>query len=1128
MTFAHLATRSLRHYWRTHAAVAFGVAAGVAVLAGSLVVGASVRESLFSIATSRLGAVSVVAGAIQPFPEGLSDRLAAGAGVPATPVLALTGAVTHESSSRRAGAVNVYGVDDRFFAFHGVQVASPVRSEVLLSTDLAIELGAIEGDAIIARLARPTDIPVDSLHGRKDEAGRAVRLSMKGILGRHQMGDFSLSPTQAPARSMFVSMARLQRDLGIEGRANTVLLGGGIDAARAREALSAGLQADDLGLTVRPLADAGTILIESRSGLIPDAVSESLNEVASARGLAATSALAWLATGLTANGRTVPYSLVAAVGPDAAGDAALAGMLAAPSSGAPPIVVNEWTARELGATIGMPIEIEYLRWADEGRLVTERSMFRIAGIMPMRGVAIDRRWAPEYPGITSADNVTDWDPPFPIDLTRIRPADEAYWDEYRAAPKAFVRLDSGQALWRTRHGQLTSLRLRPAGASAGAGATIDLDQLATDVRAAIAREIRPADAGLTVVDVGQQTRSASTGATDFGAYFSYFSFFLMVSALMMSALFFRLGVEQRLQQLGVLRATGFSIAALRHLLLMEGVVVAVAGSVVGIALAIGWAALMMAALRTWWVDAVGTTLLDLHVDPMSLVIGGVGATLAAILSIAWTVRSVSRASPRAQLSGSASRGSFSQSSLKKEPRDAGPDRRLPPALATIALAVLLAVLSFAGVMPAAGGFFGAGALLLAGGLLTFRAWLLSSSGRARSLAGLGLRNAAWRPGRSLTVTGLVAAAVFLLVSVDSFRKSTGSSDARDSGTGGFALMAESAIPIVHDLSSREGREAVSLIDEPGPGTLQGLGIFSLRLRPGDDASCLNLYQPKQPRMVGIPEALVRENRFRFARSLAEDDATRQNPWLLLTTPDAVGVVPAIVDQTSLQYVLHAAVGDVITVDADTSRPLQLRIVASLADSVLQGEILIAESAFRVVFPDIAGYRVFMVAVDSASPERLDAVTRRIEDSLEGFGIDVVETGRRLEAFHRVENTYLSTFQALGGLGLLLGCVGLVAVVLRNVLERRRELALLGAAGFTGRHLRVMVGTEHLALVGAGLAIGVLAAAIAVAPVAIERGAGVPWRALVWVLPVAIAGALAAFSATRSLRKLPIVASLRSE
>ena len=73
------------------------------------------------------------------------------------------------------------------------------------------------------------------------------------------------------------------------------------------------------------------------------------------------------------------------------------------------------------------------------------------------------------------------------------------------------------------------------------------------------------------------------------------------------------------------------------------------------------------------------------------------------------------------------------------------------------------------------------------------------------------------------------------------------------------------------------------------------------------------------------------------------------------------------------------------------------------------------------------------------------------------------TTDRLAEFHRVENTYLSTFQALGGLGLLLGTVGLGAVLLRNALERRRELALLEAVGYRRGHFLLMAVAENTLL-----------------------------------------------------------------
>ena len=86
----------------------------------------------------------------------------------------------------------------------------------------------------------------------------------------------------------------------------------------------------------------------------------------------------------------------------------------------------------------------------------------------------------------------------------------------------------------------------------------------------------------------------------------------------------------------------------------------------------------------------------------------------------------------------------------------------------------------------------------------------------------------------------------------------------------------------------------------------------------------------------------------------------------------------------------------------------------------------------------------------------------LEDRLADYGVDAVSSAARLEAFHRVENTYLATFQTLGGLGLILGTVGLGAVLLRNVLERRRELALMRAVGYNARHLSLMVLAEKRA------------------------------------------------------------------
>ena len=1155
MTLLRLARHSLWHYRRTHVAVAFGIATAVAVMAGALLVGHSVKASLAALTASRLGQTHVVIGAEMLFGEGLTDRLTqafaviraprdqrdrAPAAAAVAPVLMLEGVVQHEPSRRRASNVLIYGVDERFFAFHHVPATALGGPEVMLSPDLATELSVAAGDAVVVRVARPTDIPLDSLHGRRDEVGRALRLRAAGTLARAAMGDFSLAAEQGPVRAVFMSLERLQGDLDQPERVNTLLVapvsGTRFTLREVQTALSGSLTADDLALTVVPHPESGTVIVESASGLIPDRLAQSINSIARRDALTITPVLSWLATRMSVEGRTVPYSLVTGLDAATAADPSLRPLAGAANADPPPIVLNEWAMRDLGASVNQPLELEYYRWTNEGQLVTERAQFRVAGRMPMQGLGLDRRMVPDYPGITSSNNLADWDPPFPINLRLVRPSDEEYWDRYRTTPKAFIAIETAQRLWRSRHGHISSLRVsravEPPVFKPADGRQPDLDALATQLRTEIPRSIDPIRAGLTLTDIRSQNMTASAGATDFGLYFSYFSFFLLVSAVMLAALFFRLAVEQRVQEIGVLRAFGLTIARIRRGLLIEGAVISVAGAAAGVALAAAWAALMVYGLRTWWVGAVGTNRLELHVDVWSLLIGAAAGIVAGLFGMALTIRGLKRASPRALLAG------VSNADLAPAAKGAGLHgaRRLhvsPTALVAFVLALALSAASFAGLVPAAAGFFGAGILALIAGLATLRHWLqrrspppLRGEGTG-AISRLGVRNASWRPGRSLTSTALVAAAVFLLVSVDSFRKRAGASSGPESGTGGFALIGESALPILHDPQSRDGQETFGL-GPAGDPDLSEARILLARLREGDDASCLNLYQPKQPRVLGVPPSFVELDRFRFAAQVDSDAAAIANPWRLLGPPDRDGVVPAIVDATSLQYVLHASVGEVIVIDAETDRPVRLRVVASLADSMLQGEIIVSEESFLQIYPDVAGYRVAFVEVPDATPERLDAVTRALEDRLSNLGLDVQDSARRLEAYHRVENTYLSTFQTLGGLGLVLGVLGLAAIIARNILERRRELALLGAAGFTGRQLQTLMVAEHLALVGAGLAIGLVAALIAIAPVLTTRGSGVPLLPLTWIALVAATGLMVSLLATRQVRRLPLVASLRSE
>ena len=129
----------------------------------------------------------------------------------------------------------------------------------------------------------------------------------------------------------------------------------------------------------------------------------------------------------------------------------------------------------------------------------------------------------------------------------------------------------------------------------------------------------------------------------------------------------------------------------------------------------------------------------------------------------------------------------------------------------------------------------------------------------------------------------------------------------------------------------------------------------------------------------------------------------------------------------------------------------------------------------------------------------------------------------------MQNTYLGTFQVLGGLGMLLGSVGLGIVVLRNVLERRGELALLVAVGFLRQQVQRLLLLENGGLLAAGLGVGVIAAAVAVLPAVLSPASQLPVSSLATTLgAILLNGLLWTWLATRFAVRGDLLRALRNE
>jgi hypothetical protein len=338
------------------------------------------------------------------------------------------------------------------------------------------------------------------------------------------------------------------------------------------------------------------------------------------------------------------------------------------------------------------------------------------------------------------------------------------------------------------------------------------------------------------------------------------------------------------------------------------------------------------------------------------------------------------------------------------------------------------------------------------------------------------------------------------------------------------------VGVHYDLSSPEGRREVFGDETELPGEAE---IVSLRLSQGDDASCLNMQRPETPTVMGVPRELYERDRFGFTKlsPMADDLSEDGNPWHLLEREIEAGqgeapVIPAFADSASAQWILKVGVGDEVEVPGLGGRPVRLRIVGLLEPSVFQGVLLVSESDFLQRFGSESGYQFFLVG---APPGQTDAAVDAVRTSMSEFGVTVRRTSEVLASYARVQNTYLATFRTLGGLGLLLGTFGIVTVLLRAVVERRREMAMLMAVGLRRGRLSGMIIIENGMLLILGIVVGGAAALVAVAPHLASAMADVNWVALAVTLGACLAVGLASCAIAASLSMQgDLLPALRSE
>lgn len=1143
--------RSVFYYRRVNIVVAMAVAISTAVIGGAMIVGDSVRYSLREMTRQRLGEIThVVHGRFVR--EQLATGIAEQSDADVAPALLLTAGVEfhQDDGIRRAGSVGVTGINSSGWEFFDTASLSvPTGSEIILGFRCATELGVETGDTVSVWLELPTSIPRDSLLGEREDVSAELQFKVRDILPESAGASrFTLNPGQQLPLNAFVPLSTLQERLGLQAverskrnpipkpaMVNTMLIHDNDSPPDALEsAVADSLTLDDLALRLRIDAEHGYISAETDRMILETPVSDSIIAAADQLGLRTAPTLVYLINEFAAADRESSrerysmYSIIAGVPLD--GTAPL-GPFGTDEVAPDEIVISQWLADDLEVSVGDRITARWHEVGSHGELPEIHRSFKVVCILPEDDPqSIDEGLTPFIAGVTDVDSFSDWDQPFDMETERITGRDDAYWAEHRATPKAFVALESAQELWKSRYGSATSIRI------AGDIHPLPEDRLqaiAGQLEDRIPRQCNLVSMGLSPIPILDAGLKASVGANDFTQLFGGFSFFLILSAIILISLMFQLGIQQRTSQAGLLHAIGFPAAHVRWFFLGEGLLVALGGAIPGVFLAVGFAKLMIYGLTTWWNGAIGTRFLLLDISPIKLIFAAVVSMILAAGAIWIAIAALRHSSVRTLLAGK-----FSDN----QPTVAN-SRLINTATAgSLLCGLVLPAVAAAGLLPSGEAFSGltwnmvafflGGTGCLTGGLLLqrqrFQVTAATTSGRSlHRLSAFAMANAARNPWRSLMTTALIASATFLIVAVAAGRRNP-LSEIPDiaSGNGGFRLIGESSQPILPDINSEDDRIALNLQESwQEAGLDDAATVYSFGMRPGEDASCVNLYQTRLPTLLGAPDSFIKRGGFRFANTPGD------NPWTLLHQPEEstsdLPVVPVIGDMNTLMYSLKKGISDVILFPDDQNPTAELHIAGMLDGSFFQGVLVMSQQNLQAIDSDVAGSRYFLAETDS--PATAEALTTVLESGLNSWGMDTEPVGKRLAGFLAVQNTYLSTFQLLGGLGLLVGIFGLAVVMVRNVVERRGEIAMLRAIGFTGLRICRLVLIENLALLWWGIVLGTASALLAMLPHLLSTGADLQWRLLAIVLgTVTASGMLASVVAIRRAQQVSIRDNLSVE
>ncbi len=1054
--------RSLIYYRRSHYSLIAAIACTACILTGALLLGATLKGSLNQLVAERVGrAHYALYGRNHFFSSALADSLTA-RGLLAAPVIYIQGEATPLDNSGPSMNTAVYGVDNNFFKMGLDSAGFQNENSPLAYVNRAVlSYGLQPGSKIRLKVRVPRPFNTDALFAGGQESSLSIVIDVNGILEDRQMGRFSLDQNHYEQPAIFMPLSFLSRKLKLQERSNLLLISqpsSPISPLDPDSVIKECWQLGDGGYSLDYIKDRGVFELRSNKIFFPASLGgDILNSVSFSLGY-----LTYFVNALSMKGplslnksplskntpfrERIPYSFVSTSN-------TLDSLFPIQSNS---IVLNTWSAQELNAKPGDTLTLTYFTHSAGSGLLEDTTTLIIHSIIPMDTLNPDTLLMPAIPGFTDALSCRHWDPGVPIDLQKIKKQDEVYWEKWRGTPKAYIHLNKAQTIWNNRFGAYTGFRI-PA-----------TPYRETGIRNSLKDILTPERSGTRLLNLRQEGAHSVGSSVDFGGLFIGLSFFILAGALMLTTLLFILMIDQRSHQLGTLGAIGFSRNKISALMLSEGLVLATLGCLAGIILSLLYQQVLVWALNSFWQD-ITTSFKARPLISAPKLLMGFFITLAMVPAIQWFSLRLKSSLP------------VSLWSRVSPPSVTGKGLLTYTTVFVVLLLSLCIIMVKAVLDPQPQGtveFFIIGIIFMALVAVIVRLSLfgISLTGTFTSAAFL-KTYLSRKSSRSMLILCMMQISTFIILTVGLHHRSSFTTAAltlHNSGAGGYTYIGKSSISHSEDdIKALRGSLPLMAGDT--------INWMNIKVRQGDDASCLNITRALRPEIFGVREDILHtRGAFSFSAMLPAIGST--NPWQFLSTPLGKDIIPAIADQTVIQWGLGKKVGDTLSYVNSLGEEIKMVLAAGLKNSIFQGKILISQNLFEQYFPDIPGYAAFLMDFNNnGDSETMPSGTDKFYQQAGDLGIHLTPTPHILSNFARVENTYLAIFFMLGVFGILLGTLGLGAVILKSARERVYDYALLRAVGFTNGRISFLLWGEHVVLLCLGLAGGIGGAVITILP-----------------------------------------------